>query len=43
MDLSVKAISIHSVSQEVTAEQKEEGSKTQTHVETLFKETEDRN
>ena len=42
MDLSVKAISVYSISQEVTAEQKG-GSKIQTYVETLFKETEDRN
>lgn len=37
MALSVKAIWIHSISQGVTAEQRDRGSKTQTHVETLFK------
>ena len=37
MALSVNAISIHSISQGVTAEQRNRGSKTQTHVETLFK------
>lgn len=35
--LSIKAIWIHSISQWVTAEQRDRGSKTQTHVETLFK------